>query len=439
MSKPSSTRLTVTGLTWPLRLYRLGTRAVAPLAGGLFALRKRNGKEDRTRLGERRGFAGRKRPPGPLAWMHGASVGETTSMLPIIEHLARQGFTVLVTSGTVTSAKLLAARLPARTLHQYVPLDVPRYMNRFLDYWRPDLVLVAESEIWPNTIIEIKRRSIPLLLLNARMSERSFRRWRKVAGTASAILQRFDLCLAQTPADASRLERLGAPRVIVAGNIKYDVPPPPANPATVAMLEAIIGERPVWVAASTHPGEDEMVIAAHKALADIWPGLLTIIAPRHPDRGEGIADLAMESGLRATRRAQQTLPENGVDIYIADTIGELGLFYRIAPITFIGGSLVAHGGQNPIEPAKLGCAILHGPHVRNFADVYASLDSGHGAVPITDADELAITVHALLEQPVQARAMARNAANTVASLGGAVAKSIRSIEPYILYMHLQSR
>lgn len=424
---------------WPLAAYRLATAAFAPLLGGLLAYRVRKGKEDRTRQGERRGIPGRERPPGPLAWLHGASVGETTSLLPVVERLTRQGFTVLVTSGTVTSARLLAARLPGHALHQFVPLDVPAYMERFLDYWRPDLVLIAESEIWPNALVGIRDRGIPALLLNARMSERSFRRWQRLPATASALLQHFDLCLAQSAADGERLERLGAPRVVVAGNIKYDVPAPPANPATVATLSAIVGERPVWIAASTHPGEDDLVLQAHELLQPTHPGLLTIIVPRHPERGADIAALAAARGLPTGLRSAGTLPERHIAVHVADTIGELGLFYRLAPVAFIGGSLVPHGGQNPIEPAKLGTAVVHGPHVRNFADVYRTLDDAQAAWPVTGAETLAEAVYTLLSQPSRTRAMARTAASTVNALGGAVETTMRAIDPYILHMHLIAR
>lgn len=430
--------------SWPLTLYRFGTTALTPFIGGLLAWRTQKGKEDRARASERRGYAGRERPPGRLAWMHGASVGETVSLLPIVERLTRQGFTVLVTSGTVTSAQLLAERLPARSLHQFVPLDITSYVRRFLDHWRPDIVLIAESEIWPNALIEIRERGIPALLLNARMSERSFNRWRRLPHTAASVLQLFDLCLAQSETDGERLERLGAPRVVVAGNIKYDVPAPPANPATVATLSAIVGERPVWLAASTHPGEEDLVLRAHRMLTREHPGLLTIVVPRHPERGQEVADIAASFGLIASVRSRGDLPDRRDDVHIGDTIGELGLFYRLAPIAFIGGSLVPRGGQNPIEPAKLGATIIHGPHVRNFLDVYDALDRQNGegvsgACPVEDARTLAGAVHALFNHPAHARAMARAATQTVTAMGGAVERTMQAVTPYILHMHLNGR
>lgn len=276
-------------LTLPLRAYRAGLRIGEPAVAGLLAWRAHRGKEDPRRLPERRGLPGRARPAGPLAWMHGASVGEALSLIGLAEGMVARGFSVLVTTGTRTAAELIGARLPPGALHQYVPLDAPRWVGRFLDHWRPDLALVAESEIWPNTILALHARTIPLILVNGRMSERSCRGWARAPRTAEALLSRIALCLAQTGDDAERFARLGAPRVGIAGNLKFDAAVPPADRQQSADLGALIGARPVWVAASTHPGEEAAVARAHAALRGRSPDLLTILAPRHPGRG-GEAD-----------------------------------------------------------------------------------------------------------------------------------------------------
>ncbi|GGC67549.1 3-deoxy-D-manno-octulosonic acid transferase [Chelatococcus reniformis] len=420
-----------------LRLYRSGMAALEPLAMGILMYRKRRGKEDPVRIPERRGHAGVLRPQGRIAWLHGASVGESISILPIIERLTRRGFTVLVTTGTRSSAKVLATRLPPGAFHQFVPLDVPRYVRRFLDYWTPNLALIAESEIWPNMIMELEERSIPLIVVNGRMSERSFRRWQKMPLTARAILERIDICLTQTKADAERVARLGAPRVTVAGNLKFDAPAPPADAATLAMLSGLISGRPVWMAASTHGAEDEVVCAVHRSLAGRFPKLLTFLAPRHPERGEHVAAVAAAEGLKVVRRSSGRPPGPDTDVYVVDSIGELGLYYRLAPVVLMGGSLVPHGGQNPIEPAKLGTAILHGPHVHNFADVYAALDRADGALPVSDGETLALAVAALLRDHARVRAMARAATAIVEQHGGALERTLLAIEPYILQMDLE--
>ncbi|HEX8666702.1 MAG TPA: 3-deoxy-D-manno-octulosonic acid transferase [Beijerinckiaceae bacterium] len=414
-----------------LRLYRLGLIALEPAAGALLRRRVRQGKEDPARLPERRGFPSRERPAGRLAWLHGASIGETLSLMAVVEHLIREDMSVLVTSGTRTAAELVARRLPPGAVHQFVPLDSPRYVRRFLDHWRPDLTLVAESEIWPNTIVELDRRRIPLVLVNGRMSERSFRRWSRVPQIARALMGRFALCLAQSPADAERLFGLGAERVEVAGNLKFDASPPPADPRALAHLSGLLSGRPVWLAASTHPGEEEIAVAVHQALAGAFRGLLTIVVPRHPERGGEVAALARAAGLEAAQRSRDGEPGRGTELYVADTVGELGLFYRLSPLVFVGGSLVRHGGQNPIEPGKLGAAILHGPHVHNFADVYAALDGAGGALPVSDGADLARAVAECLADVGRMRDMARSAAGTVEGLGGALARTVQAIEPFI--------
>ncbi|MGL4727363.1 MAG: 3-deoxy-D-manno-octulosonic acid transferase [Bosea sp. (in: a-proteobacteria)] len=419
-------------LPWPLKLYRGASAALEPAAALTLRWRLGKGKEDGARLGERRGHAGLDRPEGTLIWAHGASVGETLSLMPIIERLTQRGHHVLVTSGTVTSAGLMARRLPPGALHQYLPLDVPRYMRRFLKHWRPDMALIAESEIWPNMIIEARRRDIPLVMVNARMSQRSYLRWRKRRDSASALLSAFDLCLAQSQGDAERIARLGAPRVANTGNLKFDVPAPPADPVELARLEGLTAGRPIWLAASTHPGEDERIIDAHHALLARHPKLLTIIAPRHPARGGDIENDAMASGLSAARRSAGIAPDTAVDVYVADTVGELGLFYRLSPVVMMGGSLVAHGGQNPIEPAKLGAAILHGPHVTNFAEVYAALDEAGGARLVADTQGLAETASHFLKDRAAARASARIAGATVAGLGGAAERIMLALDPMLM-------
>jgi 3-deoxy-D-manno-octulosonic-acid transferase len=287
--------------------------------------------------------------------------------------------------------------------------------------------------------METERRQIPVILVNARLSERSYSRWSTLPHVAQALFRRFALCIAQTADDADRLARLGAPRVTVAGNLKFDAAPPPSDPRALAALSGLVAGRPMWMAASTHPGEEEVAAEVHRAIEGRFPNLLTIIVPRHPDRGADAAEIAREAELRCVRRSDGEQPHRDTDVYVADTIGELGLFYRLSPLVFMGGSLVPHGGQNPIEPAKLGSAILHGPHVHNFTEVYSAIDRAGGALPIPDGPTLARALVELLSDPRLTRQMARTAAATVESLGGAVARTMQSIEPYIAQMKLEAR
>lgn len=420
-----------------LRAYRLFSVAARPLAPLALAERARRGKEHRERRGERCGNAGVARPPGPLVWIHGASVGELMSVLPLIERIsAREEINVLVTSGTVTSSDLAAQRLPAGVIHQFAPLDIPVYVRRFFDHWQPDLALFVESDLWPNRILEASRRRVPMIMINGRLSENSYRRWRYLPAAITNLLHRFDLCLARTPADTERLGALGAPRIITSGNLKLDVPAPPFKEAQLASLKQAIGDRPVMAAASTHEGEETAIIEVHQRLAPNFPGLLTLIAPRHPERGPAIAEEIAAVGLTARLRSRGELPDAATDIYVADTLGELGLIYRLAPVVFVGGSLVRHGGQNPIEAAKLGAAIVHGPHVANFAEIYAALDEARGAEMVTDASRLTGVFGMLLAHPAARERVATNAYNTVQGLGGALERTLSSLEPYLLQLRL---
>jgi 3-deoxy-D-manno-octulosonic-acid transferase len=420
-----------------LRAYRLLSAAARPLTPLLLAQRLKRGKEHRQRFGERRGESHLERPEGPLVWLHGASVGELASVLPLIESIAARDINMLVTTGTVTSSGLAEQRLPRGVLHQFMPLDVPVFVRRFLERWQPDLALFVESDFWPNVVIETSRRDVPMVLVNGRLSENSFRRWNRLPTAIVNLLERFELCLARTPADGERLSGLGAGNVITTGNLKLDVPAPPADAEKLKALELAIGRRPIMAAASTHAGEEELMIAAHQRLRTNFPGLLTIIAPRHPERGPEIA--AAAGTLSVALRSRGELPKRTTEIYVADTLGELGLLYRMAPVVFVGGSLIKHGGQNPIEAAKLGAAVLHGPHVWNFSEIYAALDQAHGAELVSDANRLTAGFAALLGQPATCQRIAEAGRATVESLGGALGRTLQMLDPYLMQLQLQQR
>src|SRR5215471_498666 len=384
-------------LPMTLRFYRSLSLAIVPLAPALIKRRLKLGKADPARIGERRGITRDARPHGPMVWIHGASVGEVLASAELIERLRALDIRILLTSGTVTSAAIVAKRFPPDIIHQYVPYDSPRYVARFLDHWQPSLALFIESDLWPNLILSAAARRLPMVLINGRMSPRSFPRWRMARNTISALLGQFEACLAQSDTDAERFAALGARNVITTGNLKLDVPAPPADPAKLEKLMAMTRGRPIIAAASTHPGEEEILLDTHRRLASFFPGLLSVIVPRHPDRGDAVAGLVASSGLRFMQRSREGLPAANTDIYIADTLGELGLFYRLAPIVFMGGSLIPHGGQNPIEAIKLGAAIVHGPHVFNFSDVYEALDGAGGAKQADTQENLVKQLGQLLD------------------------------------------
>lgn len=367
------------------------------------------GKENAARLGERFGKTDLTRPPGPLVWCHGASVGEAQALLPLLQHLhkIRPDVTLLLTTGTVTSAALVEQRVAETAIiHQFVPVDLPAAIDAFLDHWQPDLVLWSESDFWPGILAELRRRSIPALLANARLSEKSVSRWLVAPNTARWLLAAFDAIYAQTGGDAERLRRLGATQVAEAGNLKQAAPPLPADDAALADWRTQLAGRPLWLAASTHPGEEAQIAAAHRLLKSQLPGLLTMIVPRHPDRGAALKTELAAPDLQIALRSAGEQPGAGTDLYIADTMGELGLWYRLCPVVMMGGSLIPHGGQNPLEPARLGCAVLFGPQMFNFSEATAGLLGTGGALQVQGAQSLADAVGVLLQDPARRETIA---------------------------------
>ncbi len=400
-----------------LAVYRGLTAFLGPLIPLYLAVRRARGKEDGRRFRERFGRTDAARLAGPLAWLHAASVGEAVSLLSLIDRLRRDRPTlnILVTTGTVTSARLLESRLPsAWARHQFVPVDRPLYVRRFLDYWRPDLAIWVESELWPNLVAATQARGIPTILLNGRMSRRSYERWRRLPGLIASLLGGFAVCLAQDADQAARLAALGARGAGTVGDLKSAAAVLHADAHELARLEAEIAVRPRWLAASTHPGEEDAAAAAHHLLAARHPGLLTIIAPRHPVRAGEIAQALKRSGLVVARRSQGEAITPEVAVYLADTLGEMGLFYRLADIAFIGGSLVPVGGHNPLEAALLGCAIVHGRDMSNCAAAARELAAAGAAVTVADAAELAAVLDRLLADPAE-RQRRGKAARAIAS------------------------
>ena len=405
--------------------YRVAARPLAPLAVVYLKWRRKRGKEDPRRYLERQGVTGTARPQAPLLWIHAASVGEATAMLALIERLLQAGpmLEILVTTGTVTSAHLLESRLPARARHQFVPVDLPGWIARFLDHWRPDMALWVESELWPNLILATHARGIPMALVNARLSASSYARWQKWRGLIRPVLQAFSLCLAQDEEQARRFRQLGAREVGVVGDLKAAAAALPVDRRQLDELRRQVNARPLWLAASTHAGEEEVAALAHRRVSASHLGLLTIIVPRHPTRGDAIEAMLAARGLRVARRSRGEAITDGTDVYLADTIGELGLFYSLSGIAFIGGSLVAKGGHNPFEAARLDCAVLYGPDTRNCAGMAAELAAAGAAETVSDADGLARAVSALLGDP-HLRSERAAAARRVAEAGSGILDTV---------------
>ena len=420
-----------------LRLYRRLSTFAAPLYGAVINRRLKQGKEDPARIDERRGIPTAGRPAGSLIWIHGASVGEVLAAAALIERLRAMGIRILLTSGTVTAAAMVERRFPSDVIHQYVPFDVPRFVETFLEYWQPGLALFIESDLWPNLIIASSERRIPMVLINGRMSPRSFPRWLRFRRTIATLLDCFDLCLAQSDLDAERFAALGSPNVMTSGNLKLDVAAPPADLRKLERLKAATQRRMIFVAASTHPGEEEIVLDAYRRLEGHFPALLGIIVPRHPKRGLAIARMLAVAGVQVALRSQDQMPSGTTEIYVADTLDELGLFYRLAPVAFIGGSLVERGGQNPIEAIKLGAAVLHGPHVFNFSEIYETLNEAGGALAAFNDEDFVKSLGYLLANPVGRQRATRAAEQVVERLGGALEKTLAALEPYLLQLRLE--
>ena len=413
--------------------YLLASRLLAPLGPWLLRRRAARGKEDPARLAERLGHASAPRPAGRLVWVHAASVGESLSALGLIAALRerRPDVAILMTAGTRTALGLLAERLPPGAILAAAPLDLAPSARRFLDHWRPDLAVWVESELWPGLIEGAARRGGRLALVNARVSERSADRWRRAPGMIRRLLGRFDVLLAADAGTEARLAALGAPRERLrrTGSLKAGTAPPDRPEAREALARAA-GGRPLWLAASTHPGEEAAAAQAHRAAAAAQPGLLTLIAPRHPERGPEIAAALAAEGLRVTRRGAGEGAE-GAEVHLLDTLGEMGAWFRLAPVAFVGGSLVPVGGHNPHEPAALGAAILHGPQVANFAEAHAALHAAGAAREVADGEALGREVAALLADPEARAAMTAAAPAALGDAEAALEATLAALLPLL--------
>ena len=422
-----------------LTTYRWAGVAAMPFIGAYVLSRVGKGKEDRARRHERYGKPSQQRPDGPLVWVHAASVGETVAVLSLIDYILQTGIHVLLTTGTVTSARVAHERLGDRVIHQFVPLDLKPAVSRFLTFWTPDLAIMAESEIWPATILELGARRIPQVLVNARMSDKSFERWQKAPYLSEALFENFAHVIAQSEADGERFRTLGARPVTVSGNLKGDTEPPPVDEALLDRYVKEIGQRKTWAAISTHDGEEKIAAQVHRALKTRHPDLLTIIVPRHPHRAEVLVDELGNLGLNIVTRSSGKSVTSDTDILLGDTIGEMGLYLRLTEIAFVGRSLSGEGGQNPMEPAMLNTAVLSGVNVQNFREAYRLLIDKGGARLVRDAKMLAGAVNFLLENHAERETMMKAGLNAVEQMSGALSRTLIALEPFLHPLIVKSR
>lgn len=414
-----------------LTTYRLAGAAAYPMIGGYVAWRTAKGKEDRARRHERYGKSPIVRPAGPLVWVHAASVGETLAVVPLVNRIGDLGINVVMTTGTVTSARIVADRLAGTAVHQYVPLDLKPAIDHFLTHWNPDLAIMAESEIWPMTILELGAKRVPQVLVNGRLSDRSFDAWRKRPYIAEALFENLAHVVAQSEIDGERFNQLGARPVTVSGNLKVDTEIPPVDEEALAALTAQIGDRKRWAAISTHAGEEEIAANAHYLAKKQNSDVLTILVPRHPDRAGPIASALKSAGFTVARRSRNEKVTPQTDFLLGDTIGEMGLYLRLTEIAFVGRSITGEGGQNPLEPAVLGTAVLSGRNVQNFRETYQRLVASGGARLVADGETLAGAVTFLLNNDRVRAKMIEAGRETVEAMRGALDRTLEALEPYV--------
>ncbi len=395
-----------------------------PLAKAHLQKRIGTGKEDVSRLAERFGISTINRPAGKLVWLHGASVGESIALLAVVEKLRaeKNAPAILVTTGTVTSARIMQDRLPQGAIHQFVPLDRRKWIESFLKHWQPDGVIWSESEIWPGAFAGIKRRHIPAVMINARLSAGSVHGWRWFRPWIKDLLSIFTACFAQTEADRQNWESLDGCRAQLFGNLKFVVPELPFDVEQLALINGEIGNRPVWLFSQIHPGEDTIAAHVHLGLKQLIPDILTVVVPRHPNKGGAFADTIRFFGLAVSQRSKGESVAGETDIYMADTLGELGLFYRLCPIAAVANSFVPNGGHNPIEPAKLKAAILYGPHMFNFTAICAAFEAAGAVVPVKGEQELTDKVAWLITHPHEAKVLGDKAYDVAMGEAGSLDK-----------------
>ncbi len=414
-----------------LRLYHLATIAIAVAMPLWLRRRVAIGKESATRWRERYGETSLPRPLKSVIWCHAASVGETASVLQLVKALAARGHPILLTTGTVSSERLAREQLPKSVIHQFAPLDHRPWIGRFLDHWRPALALRVDSELWPNTIQLLRERNIPIVQVNARISEVAAQRWARAPAAAQGVFSSLDLVLAQSENDRARYASLGAKRAVAYGNLKLSQTGLPYDPGVLQDLSQALNGRPVWLAASTHPGEDTIVGAAHCKVQSQHPNALLIVVPRHPERAPEMAMNLQSQGFAIARRSRHEPITPDITVYMADTMGELGLFYRLSKIAFIGKSFAVGGGQNPVEAAQLGCALIWGPDMSNFAEIAADLKAQGAAIEIETPGELGNTISTLLSDTTKVTTMAQAGQNHISASHGALEHILEGIAPYL--------
>lgn len=422
-----------------LSTYRWMGALAYPFVGGYVAWRATRGMEDRTRYRERYGRTGTARPAGPLIWVHAVNDREMVAVSALVGRILALGIDVIVTTGTVSAARIARERLGGRVIHQYVPLDLKPAVSRFLDHWMPDLAIFAESEIWPMTILELGTRRVPVVLVNGRMSDRAYAGWRRWPSLAEGLLENLSLVVAQSEQDAERFRALGARPVAVSGNLKTDVEPPPVDELELRRVRDQVGGRRRWAALFTHPGEEAAAGEVHKLLAARFPDVLTVVMPRDAARGDAIEAELTAMDLVVGRRSRGDRVTDKIQVLLCDGPEETGLYLRLADIAFYGGSLYGGGGENPLDAVMLGAAVLSGQDFAQYKDVYKPLMNQGGIRLVRDRDMLAGAVNFLMRNEEARQRIAASGAAALDSMRGALDRTVRNLEPFIHPLVVKAR
>ena len=377
-----------------LNLYRLLINLVLLISPLIIILRLIKKKEHPIRFKEKFCFFPIKRGNGKLVWFHGSSVGEILSIIPLVEKLEKNKSIkkILITSSTLSSSKVLTKFKLKKTVHQFFPIDANFLTKKFLDYWNPAIAIFVESEIWPNMLINVKKKSIPLVLLNARITKESYKKWKMISLLSKFLFESFDISFPQNYETKKYLNSLGVKKIKFLGNLKFSESKTQKNIALNKNIEKIFKSRKIWCAASTHNGEEKICIEAHQKLKKKYKKLLTVIIPRHVHRVNNIYKEVNKMGFKVQIHSKKSKIKKDTDIYLVDTYGETKSFFKICNTVFLGGSIVNHGGQNPLEPARFGCKILHGPNIQNFTEVYRLLNKENLSFKFYNTNQLAKSV-----------------------------------------------
>ena len=375
-----------------LFIYNILINLIILISPFIILIRLLKNKEDKKRFKEKFCSFSKKRGSGKLIWFHGSSVGEILSVIPLIEKLEKKKSInkILITSSTLSSSKVLSNFKLRKTIHQFFPIDSNTLTKKFLNYWNPSVAIFIESEIWPNMLMNIKKQSLPLILLNARITKKSYNKWNMIPSTSKMLFSSFNICFSQNQETIKYLKSLGSKKIKFLGNLKYSESKTQKKNNLDNNLKNIFSSKKIWCAASTHNTEEKICALAHKKLKKKYRNLLTIIIPRHTQRTNSIISEIEDLGLKVQTRSINNKLSKNTEIYLVDTYGETKSFYKICKTVFLGGSLINHGGQNPLEPARLGCKILHGPYVQNFTEVYKLLEKNNLSSKFHNIDQLAM-------------------------------------------------